>query len=456
MKKIVKLLVVLTMGISLIIGCFAVTGCKEKESSAVGRFDLIREDFAKNKEKEDDEKGREHLEIPANADTIEIENETYCVVREFNDLDQKEYNYPDMPKLRSQRNYILANDIELICDGTEIVFCLWKKFEGRLDGNNYKITSSEKNGGRKALFEIIHEATIENLVFSSSDGYVNSLTGHTGYSFIATNASNSVIKNCVNYFQHALKEEYRNSTRYRVYWVYFNGFVRYIYDDSLIDNCINYGDIYESNGGIVFYANNSTIRSCKNYGNLVIRFGDLGGVVSRIYGDIIVEDCENYGSIVSGGCGVGGIVGRVSHGYAFSSASIYLDIESCPADDYYTENQIVRNCKNYGDIYLLKEEGKKRIEETDHNEEKYCDSVRNTMYEFGGIAGSITKVENCINEGNFYGFENMGKKIKVKFLGGVAGAAKEVTNCENKGKIEVQKGRGEYVDNICGYYIGVK
>lgn len=447
MKKIVKLLVVLTMGISLIIGCFAVTGCSKK-SSAVGRFDLIREDFAKNKEKEDDEKGREHIEIPADADTIEIENETWCVVREFNDFRQKEYNYPDMPT-RSKRNYIFANDIELICNLNNNEYCIWKKFEGKLDGNNYKITSSEENGGRKALFEYIDNATIENLVFSASDGYVKSGWKIYGVAniYIASIARDCKIKNCVNYFQHKLQVENRNSKNS---WVWAYGFVDSSYN-TLIENCINYGDSYACASGIVNYAKDSTIRGCKNYGNIV----SSGGIIDIISGDTVIENCENFGKIVSGECGAGGIVGN-PFGIRHNDEYKFLNKENNEIEEYITENQVVRNCKNYGDIYLLRNEYDKRIEETDHYDEKYSDSENKTIYGFGGIAGSVAKVENCINEGNFYGFENMGKKIKVKFLGGVVGAAKEVTNCENKGKIEVQKGRGEYVDNICGYYIGSK
>lgn len=439
MKKIVKLLIALTAGISLIIGCFAVTGCSKK-SSAVGRFDLIREDFAKNKEKEDDEKGREHLEIPANADTIEIENETWCVVREFNDLKQKEYSYPDMPALRSQRNYIFANDIELICNLKIDEYCLWEKFSGKLDGNNYKITSSEVNCGRKMLFSDIDNATIENIIFSSSDGYIKSGNEGYAYPYIAELAEYCVIKNCVNYFQHNLQVEYRNS---KSYLVGACGFV-YIICDSLVENCMNYGDFYSCSGGIVGFAENSTIRGCKNYGNLVSR----GGIVSEISGDTVLENCENYGNIISGSCGTGGIIGNTCK-YYFSSSHGEL---TGSVDEFYTENQIVKNCKNYGNIYLRRAENDKRIIETDHIDEKHSNSENKTIYEFGGIAGSVAKVENCINEGNFYGFESMGNKIKIKFLGGITGAAREVVNCENKGKIEVQKGRGIYVDDICGYY----
>lgn len=118
------------------------------------------------------------------------------------------------------------------------------------------------------------------------------------------------------------------------------------------------------------------------------------------------------------------------------------------SEEYYTANQVVRNCKNYGNIYLLRSDGKKRFESTDHaNDGEY----KNIIYEFGGIAGSISRVENCENHGNFYGFENMGNGIKVRFLGGVVGAAKQVTDCENFGVINVQKGSGINVGDIYGF-----
>lgn len=95
----------------------------------------------------------------------------------------------------------------------------------------------------------------------------------------------------------------------------------------------------------------------------------------------------------------------------------------------------------------MKEEGAKRIESTDHDNQDY----KGIIYEFGGIAGSVSRVENCTNYGNFYGFESMGNGIKVRFLGGVVGAAKQVTDCENRGVIKVQKGRGINVGDIYGF-----
>ena len=161
---------------------------------------------------------------------------------------------------------------------------------------------------------------------------------------------------------------------------------------------------------------------------------------------LLIENCENYGHII-GKNGLGGIVGSVYRGMG----SQMISLQNGLSDEYYTENQVIKNCNNYGNIYILKEDGDNRVETTGHEDSNYIDEDKKLIYEFGGIAGSVSKIENCINEGNFYGFENMGNQIKVDYLGGVVGAAKQVTNCENKGTIQIQKGRDLRVGDIYGY-----
>lgn len=411
-----KKIIIAILSLIILICGSAVTGCT-KASTAVGRFDLIRENFAREKEKEDDEKGREHIEIPADAETIEIENETWTVVREA-----KKFQ-------KATGNYILANDI-LLSD----LICFANDFEGKLNGNNYKIKNYNV-GTIKRLFHSIENSTIENLIFTTIDGY-GGYNNTNSEPLIAAMARNCVIKNCISYYQQ--DANYYKEANKKNYTQYC-GFVDY-FSDSTIEDCINYGDFYVGYGGIVEYAKKSIIRNCKNYGNIS---GGGGGIVSAISGDTVIENCENYGAIVSGVCGTGGIVGE-----PWFPSEKFIDVETGLPEEYYTANQVVRNCKNYGNIYLLRSDGKKRYESTDHaNDEEH----KNTVYKFGGIAGSISRVENCENYGSFYGFENMGNGIKVRFLGGVVGAARQVTDCENSGVINVQKGRGIDVGDIYGF-----
>ena len=235
-----KKAIILILSLIIVICGSAVTGCT-KASTAVGRFDLIRENFAREKEAEEDAKGREHIEIPADAETIEIENETWTVVREA-----KKFQ-------KATGNYILANDMVL-----SDLICFANDFEGKLNGNNYKIKNYNV-GTIKRLFYSIENSTIENIIFTTIDGY-GGYNNTNSEPLIATFAKNCVIKNCVSYYQqdanYYKKANKKNYTRY-------NGFVANVHD-SIIEDCINYGDFYVGYGGIVTYAINSTIRNSVN------------------------------------------------------------------------------------------------------------------------------------------------------------------------------------------------
>ena len=435
MKKIFVGILVMILTVS----CVAFSACDLFiiPSSAVTKYELIRENFAAEKEAEDDAKGREHIEIPEGAETIKIDEEEWIVIRSIEEFEEIWLNnYGDTTREENlQKNYIVANDIEL--KG-------WRypevkdPFKGKFNGNNYKFYSrKESNGFGDCLFYKLENAVVENMVFSSSDGYYIGLMDYPeSNTFLAFRAENTIIKNCVNYFQP--KEDSNEPTCGAFVYAVFN---------CNIENCVNYGDFLNSNGGIAYRACDSVIRNCKNYGNLANDQGELGGIVSILQRDNLIENCENYGHIVGKSC-LGGITGSVLKLY---DRILYHYLPDGLNEECHTENQIIKNCKNYGNIYLLKEVGDKRLETT--LLERFPD-YKDIIYEFGGIAGSVYKVENCINEGNFYGFENMGRQIKVDYLGGVVGAAKEVTGCENKGSMNVQNGRALRVGDIYGYLEG--
>lgn len=227
--------------------------------------------------------------------------------------------------------------------------------------------------------------------------------------------------------------------------------------NSVIENCINYGDFFTVNGGgIVKDAVNCVIRNCKNYGNFSSKY-TVGGIVGAASEDILIENCENYGNI-AGKCGIGGILGSIY----FSSPTAFPQFSNSLDKNKYSYNQVIKNCKNYGNIYLLKEKGDKRIETTGHEGNGKVDYY-DVVYMIGGITGCVATVENCDNYGNFYGFENMGKGqkyyrsgkgIRVDKMGGVVGIALEVKNCTNSGSMVIQKGRALDVGDICGYLMG--
>lgn len=424
---------ILTLAIAVSCVVFAACGLLNGTSTAVTYGELLRENYAAEKEANDDAKGREHVEISDDAQTIELENEEWVVLRNIEDF-KRIWSTREGTAKRDEnlkKNYIVANDIDL--KGWDYD-SLTQSFEGKFNGNNYKFYSPSGNGGFvSCLFYRLENALVENVIFSSNIYFHGTPTSEKNV-FIAALAFNSTIRNCVNYFSYT----------YHPVDYFTSGALIAIADNCIIENCVNYGDNSNSNGGIIGRASGCTISNCKNYGNLVCGYYAVGGIVSILQEDNTVENCENYGHIV-GKSRLGGIVGSVWQGISKWSCSYSLNGLD---ENYYTENQLIRNCKNYGSIYLLRDSGDRRIESTDRTSEL---EYKDIIYEVGGIAGSVSKVENCINEGSFYGFENMGNQIKVDYLGGVVGAAKHVTNCENYGEIQVQKGRALRVGNIYGY-----
>lgn len=415
-----KKFLIVIMSIVMLACSVAMAACAKASSTAVTIDELIRENYAAEKEAEDDAKGREHIEIPDDAEEIEIEGETWTVIRSIEDFKRKIFNNGEKGLTGS---FILANDVDV----KRFRPYQFKYFEGRLNGNNYKFYGTEEYGGFGAcLFYIMKNAVIENVIFSSSDGFLGEVDQY-GFALanvevlLAYSAEGCTVKNCVNYFQPKNKV------------VAFGGIIDRAFNCT-IENCVNYADLIAA-GGIANNVVDCRITNCENYGNLSSRY-EGGGIVGVVQYDCLIENCINYGDII-GYRSKGGILGGVYGLRYHPSESKILNREN------YTENQIIRGCKNYGNIYVLKENDTDRLEYLD--DEDYSD-----LFSIGGIAGAVAKVENCTNEGNFYGFESFGKGIKVDFSGGVVGVAKEVINCTTTYTIPVQKGRAKNVGEIYG------
>lgn len=418
-----KKFLIVIMSIVMLACSAAISACTKASSTstAVTIDELIRDDYAAEKEAEDD-KTREHpTEIPEGAEVIEKDGEEWIVI---NSADEAVNKIWKSGEATLSKNYILAADLNL---GDNYYKRIKKEkiFRGKFDGNNYKIYSTEENGGVSGgLFFSLVDALIENVIFSSSDGSWN--TDRYGDNLLFVSCSISTIRNCVNYWQ---PKPY--SSEYTYDW-HFMGNVL----DSLVESCVNYADLYVSHfgGGIAQTVRDGKIINCTNYGNISGEYHNtdsgVGGIVGVIRADSVIENCSNYGKI-TGQSNLGGIVGiGISQYY----------VNEYWNKDFFPENQLIKNCKNFGDIYLKKEEGDNRVEKI----------TWKSIYRIGGITGSATKIENCKNEGNFYGFESFGKDIYVELCGGVVGMAIEVTDCTSKNSIPVQEGRARGVGEIYG------
>lgn len=358
---------------------------------------------------------REHIEIPEDAETVEIDGEEYIPIDSLRSMGNGD-----------GKNYILTCDQTLT--GTSSLG--GGTFKGKLNGNNYKI----KGEVQSAIIGTIDDSEIFNLVLSSDLKYTGPINKHPAILFHFVR--NSKIYNIVNYSNSGL---------------ILSGVVGCLIN-SYMENCENYADLHDS--GIISEARGtSKIIECKNYGNLSAANGqkDIGGIVGCIFDDklyptskepmranVIIEKCVNYGKIV-GNYNVGGIVG-----YYYQNGSTYGDRFTPQEPNRYLTQSIVRDCQNYGNIY--RDKNKRNFELTPIDiTEVGC---------FGGIAGIFPNIENCTNQGNIYGFEAVNPKWQVEYVGGITGATVSVENCINMGTVNCSD-NVRFADDICGYYIKI-
>ncbi len=440
MKKIVSIIAAISL---CMVSMNVFAGCEEKPfvdtSNAVSLNTFDDPKNAKAQEAKDDEIGREHIEIPDGAETIEIDGEQYIPIDNIDEIRSVDYD----------KNFILKHDIDISGGkgwiGTAEILAFGNysttPFTGKFNGNNYKLYG-ERN---RSLFGYIKDAEISNIIFSSEIDNSQPVNIQGGSMILCGIAENSVIKNIVNYSLLGRKNQ-SSST----------GMVLYLYK-STIENVINYGDVAEGSSAIVKYMFDSTVRNCKNYGNISYkRISPTGAIVSEILANhmpvltsnhevtatagSVVENCENYGNII-GTNYMGGIVGRVA---MFNDAYTIGVI----SDNYFTDlskiklfsnPSVVKNCTNYGNIYRDKD-----YEEDPLNLTVLCC--------IGGIIGLGNSVENCTNNGNIYGFETVNPGYTVDYIGGVTGAACSIVDCDSTTQL-VATDTIEHTDDVCGYFM---
>lgn len=441
MKRTISVLVAICMSVICAL-CFIACGEKPfvDTSNAVSRNTFDNPDFAKEQEAKDDAAGREHIEIPDDAETITIDGEQYIPIDDIDQIRPVDYD----------KNFILKHDIDVTGKGVigpAYILSMTSQypdepFTGKFNGNNYKVYGERS----KALFGYIKNAEISNFVFSSEMKHRPSLTPRGGMALCGI-AENSIIKNIVNY---SATNIYHASL----------GLIFYLYR-STVENVINYGDVTNGSTAIVKYMFDSTVKNCKNYGNIsyITRY-PMGAIVSEILAHHIpvlasdreatatvgsvVENCENYGNII-GTSYVGGIVGRVAmYQDAYTIGLTYGQIFY----DYFTDiskvkllsnPSVVKNCTNHGNIYRNK----------DYEQDPLYLTV---LCCFGGIVGLGYKIENCTSNGNIYGFETVNPEYKVDYIGGITGAAVTLSECISSTEL-VTASSIKHTDDICGYAI---
>ncbi len=419
-KKLISIIISLCMvmtGIMCCLGCDGEKPYVDTSNAAVpGQFD--NPETAKAKEAEDDAAGREHIEIPEGAETIEIDGEIYYPIDSL-DIDSYTYGADYLSK-----NYILTGDVDITGDDSHIgevrgyYFANFHisdiPFTGKFNGNNYKIYGESK----RYIFDYVKDAEISNFVLSSD--LTISETGRRKERVFCARAENSVIKNIINYS--------------RVDGG--GGLIANAYDCK-IENIVNYGDGNESYASIIGFMWAGEVKNCKNYGNFTVSasMNHFGAIVGRVWHQqwlgtdntgSVIENCENYGNLI-GVKKLGGIVGEVARHYDYVDTTIR------------DNSSKIINCTNHGNLYR----NKNSVYTMLGNRYGY------TFSYIGGIVGMGSYIENCTNHGHIYGFESIDPTYIAEHIGGIAGVARAVTDCINNNNI-VTDSNVKYVDNICG------
>lgn len=257
------------------------------------------------------------------------------------------------------------------------------KFNGTFDGKGNKLNLNLEKANTVALFGYVgNEGNIKNLtttgivkatdtsvnsdvagIASINYGTIDTCTNEAkidvqgkgyGGGIVSKNAGGAKIINCTN---NGDIGKY-NETGLTEGGYMLGGIAGRSNQDSLIENCKNYGTILGKAsgngtggvGGIAGVIAGATISNCENghaeneTKNLTSTGGNLGGIVGSIqYDDSIISGCKNYMDVNGGQASIGGILGYIGGKFVYNSTSKKnenVDIKGIE----------LKNCDNYGNI----------------------------------------------------------------------------------------------------------
>lgn len=251
-----------------------------------------------------------HIYIPENAETVTVDGVEFQVLR--GNVDTYESPYFESLSIKSDTNYILANDIWYRDRGGYNKQSGLYDLKNVFDGNGYTITCSKDAG--EFIYKITQAGVVKNFTFTrdtSSNGVINSYSVNN-YGFVAT-YNEGTIDNVFVAADHTLKyvdTVYDPSEK--------DGFKlvkasQYVFENNggTIKNCIHYGALRNvlderycvEMGVFTTYANSGTIRNCVNKGVLEGRPQDMESpngsfIIGYSVGkDLSIEGCYNLGDV---------------------------------------------------------------------------------------------------------------------------------------------------------------
>ena len=239
---------------------------------------------------------------------------------------------------------------------------------------------------------------------------------------------------------------------------YYNT-TRKVYTKSIIENCINNGEVvsagYEVGGITGSITDGSEIINSNNYANVTgtgknaSNWGMVGGIVGTVAPIKVcsIENCNNYGDVESNYAYCGGIAGWQQRGSIknCTNEGNVTNVRSCTGgitggtgryDDSYKTNGTIERCLNKGNVEIT------------GTGENACNA--------GGIAGYLhygSSITTSGNTGNVTTSGYYNSSDKTSRTGGIVGSlatqgANTVTYCYNTGNVT---GSYKYIGGITGY-----
>ncbi len=187
------------------------------------------------------------------------------------------------------------------------------------------------------------------------------------------------------------------------------------YGTITVDNVKNYADIFSTNqqaGGIIGRTNTNavktTVRNCENHGNVTITNNNYaGGIVGYVVSPTVVENCINYGDVIletAGKVYASGIVGATTGDLEITSCANYGEIKG----DYV--NGLVAELKSGVTVTVSKSFNAGKIYNTKNNTTKKGHAY-GLVYSYNNAA----TVTDCFNVGPVYNTYN-NEKVEGGFI----------------------------------------
>lgn len=372
--------------------------------------------------------------LTVHAKVIEVRNAQELINLFTNPVSDEIELYDDLQFSSSGLVYPLGASSDGTC----------KEFSGILHGNGHVImglwmnNTDKRNYKHGGLFCSLQNATIENLVISSSCNF----SGHSAGALGVFSEGSLTIRNV------------RNNADVYGYFGSVGGFIGTMKNSQqgqktvLFSGCTNDGDVIgnEKNAG-GFLGNvegttdlTLTLSNCRNNGNVIGSKNNTGGFIGFIKShsmmSVMITNGKNDGDMIGSYQNTGGFIGSVE-----GSETTTITMTNCN-----NQGDIIGSKNNNGGLIGYINTCESVTFSKGHNEGDIIGSRNNT----GGLVGSIVKCANAMISNSTNMGDMLGSESNVGGLVGYIGDTHMtlVSNCTNYERVS---GSENYVGGIVGH-----